>query len=355
MSQPSRKTLMVVSLIVIGVMVLGLSAALFSDLPTLGKTFHEIKVQPLLFALICTSIAYLSFTLSFNGLFVKTPYRIPFNKFFSIMFISYTINFIVSSGGWAGIALRAFLLKHHKVPYSVTIPLSFAQNMVFNLVLVCVSFGGMIYLREHPEVLGGGKEVLVFLFMMSLILVVALMLLVFFHSRFRRWFLRRLIGLGNWVNHWILRRRSDLQGLVKLRNSLETTIRILNKDWGQLLVVFFWVSMDWTFTALTLYFCFHAVGVHLPLGLLMLGFTVMFLTSNINPVPAGLGISEVALAGVFKLLGVKFELTLIAALLFRFIFFLIPLAVSTALYLDTIRSFLKSEEAIEVAVKNSQP
>jgi uncharacterized protein (TIRG00374 family) len=354
MTQPKRKTMMIVSLIVIGFMVLAFCAALFSDLPRLMDVFHHIHVESLLFALICTGIAYLAFTLSFNGLFEMTPYRVPFNKFFSIMFISYTINFIVSSGGWAGIALRAFLLRHEKVPYSVTIPISFAQNMVFNLVLSVVCFGGLIYLHEHPEFLGGSKEILVFLFMMGLIGVVVLLVLIFFNSRFRHWFLRTLIVLGNWVNHKVLGKKTNLQRLVKMRHNLETTIKFLHRGWIQLLVVLFWVSMDWTFTALTLFFCFRAVGVQLPLGLLMVGFTVMFLTSNINPVPAGLGISEVALAGVFKLLGVGFESTLIAALLFRFIFFLLPLAVSTALYLDTMRSFLKAEEAIEGAVKRSK-
>lgn len=84
----------------------------------------------------------------------------------------------------------------------------------------------------------------------------------------------------------------------------------------------------------------------------MMGFTVMFLTSTINPVPAGLGISESVLAWVFGNLGVPKEETLVAALLFRLVFFLLPMAVSTALYLDTMRSFFKSEKAIEGAVKH---
>jgi uncharacterized membrane protein YbhN (UPF0104 family) len=86
----------------------------------------------------------------------------------------------------------------------------------------------------------------------------------------------------------------------------------------------------------------------------MVGFTVMFLTSTINPVPAGLGISEFALAGTFRLLGVSFEQSLVAALLFRFVFFLLPLAASAALYLDTLVSFLKSEKAIEDAIKSAK-
>jgi uncharacterized protein (TIRG00374 family) len=344
---PNKKTLIVVSLFVVGIMVLALATAFMSDIPKLIDVFHHLQVDQMFFALLATGIAYLSFTLSFNALFEMTPYRIPFPKFFSIMFISATINFIVSSGGMSSIAIRSFLLKHEKVPYSVTIPLSFAQNMIFNLVLACVCFGGLIYLHEHPEFMGGANEVIIFFFMGGLILVVALMILIFFNSAFRRWFLRTLINAGNWFNHKILRKKSNIKRLVEIRNKLEETVAFLHQGWVQLIVVFFWVSMDWCFTALTLYFCFHAVGVNLPLGLLMVGFTVMFLSSNINPVPAGLGVSEALLAFVFNKLGVSFEKTLVAALLFRFVFFLIPLAVSTALYLDTMRSFLKVQEAEE--------
>ena len=343
MSQPNKKVLVIVSLFVVGIMVLGLAGALFSDFSKLLDIFHHIQVEPILFGLLCTGIAYLSFTLSFNGLFELTPYRIPFNKFFSIMFISYTINFIVSSGGWAGMAIRSFLLKHEKVPYSVTVPISFAQNMIFNLVLSFVCFGGLFYLERHPEFIGGGKQILIVLFMAGLLAVVGIMVLIFFHEKFRRFFLRQVLKAGNWVNHKILRKKTDNARLAEIRNKLETTIQFLHKGYLQLLVVFFWVSMDWLFTALTLYFCFKSVGVILPLGMLLVGFTVMFLTSTINPVPAGLGISEAALAGTFGLLGVGFEKTLVAALLFRFVFYLLPLAVSTALYLDTMRSFIKSQ------------
>ncbi len=354
MSQPNRKILVILSLFIVGFMVLALVMAFFTDIPKLLESVHQIQFLQLLFALLCTATAYLSFALSFRGLFQMTPHRVPFTRFFSIMFISYTINFIVSSGGWAGIAIRAFLLKHEKIPYSVTVPISFAQNMVFNLVLVCVSFGGLIFLREHPEFVGGSREVLVLLFMLGLIALVAGMLLLFFHGMLRKWFLKVMIQLGDWLGRTFLKKNTSHQRLVEIRDNLEKTIQFLHRDMVRLLGVFFWVSMDWFFTAMTLFFCFRAVGVSMPPGLLMLGFTVMFLTSTINPVPAGLGISEVALAGTFKLLGVGFEPTLVAALLFRLVFFLLPMAVSTMLYLPTMRAFLKSEEAIEGAVKHSK-
>ncbi len=354
MKQPNRKVLVILSFFIVGFMVLALVLAFKTDRTKLMDAFHHIQMVQMLFALACTGTAYTAFVLSFNGLFTMTPHRVPFNRFYSIMFISYTINFIASSGGWTGVMLRAYLLKFEKVPYSVTVPVSLAQNTVFNLVLACVSFGGLIFLREHPEFIGSEREVLVLLFMLGLAAVVAVMLLIFLNRRFRKWFLRRSIILGNWLGKTFLRKQTSYQRLVEIRNNMEKTMQFLHRDWWRLLGVLFWVVMDWVFTALTLYFCFRAVGVALPLGLLMVGFTVMFLTSTINPVPAGLGISEVALAGVFSRLGVDFEQTLAAALLFRFVFYLLPMAVSTALYLDTMRTFLKQEENIEGAIKSTR-
>ena len=124
---------------------------------------------------------------------------------------------------------------------------------------------------------------------------------------------------------------------------MEGAVKYLHQGWGSLAHVFFWVSMDWFFTSLTLFFCFQAAGVDLSFGLLLVAFAVMFLTSTANVVPAGLGVSEGSLAGVFSLLGVDVNQTLVAALLFRVIFFFIPLAISTGLYLDTMRTLWKNQ------------
>lgn len=210
MSHPNRKTMIIISLFVLGIMVIALSLSIFSDAHKLLDAIHHVHAEQALFALICTGIAYLAFTLSFNGLFEMTPYRVPFNRFFSIMFISYTINFIVSTGGWTGIALRSYLLRFEKIPYSVTVPLSFAQNLVFNLVLSGVCFGGLFFLHEHPEFIGGGREGIIVAFMAALLMVVGLMLLVFFHGGFRKIFLHLMIRMGSWLGKVIFRDRKSV-------------------------------------------------------------------------------------------------------------------------------------------------
>jgi len=354
-SHPHRPTQIVILLFIVGVMILGLVMLLFTDGRQLLKVIHHLDLLALVFAFCCMGGAYLSLGLSFSSIFKMAHHPVPFGRLFVITFISATFNYIISSGGMSTMAVRSFLLKHEKVPYSVSIPLSFAQNMIFNLVLSCVCLGGVIYLRNHQELIGPDKQIFVLIFMLGLIGVVALMVLFFFNKRFRRFFLKYLLRVIGWVKQRILRKKSTARDLKVMHDEMETSIKYLHKGWAKLLVVLFWVSMDWFSTALTLFFCFRAAGVHLSFGLLLVGFAVEFLTSTANVVPAGLGVTEGSLAGVFKLLGVEFNQALIAALLFRVIFFLIPLAVATVLYLDTMRTLWKSQVEHEKPLEPAYP
>ncbi len=337
----NKKTLVAASLILFGMMVLALAAALLTDFSKLGEVFRHLEWGPFLLALFSTGSAYLASALSFRVLFGLTPYRVPFSRFFPIMFISDTVNFIISSGGMSSIANRAFLLKQEKVPYSVSIPLSLVQNLVFNLVLSGVCLGGLAYLHGHPEMVGAPKQMALLSFMAGLLAVMAGMVLIFFHRGFRRWVLGQILRAGHGISRIISSAKIDDRQWEEALDQVESTLDILRQGRVQLLLVFFWVSLNWCLMALTFYFCFHAVGLDLHLGLLLVGFTVMFLSSNVNPVPAGLGVSESLLAFIFKLLGVGFEETLVAAILFRLVYYLIPLAISAVLYLDALRLLLK--------------
>jgi uncharacterized protein (TIRG00374 family) len=183
-------------------------------------------------------------------------------------------------------------------------------------------------------------QIFVFLFMMGLIGVVTLMVLVFFNAKFRRGFLRRLFQLVNQVSQRLFKKKPGSKEVLK---EIEISIKLLHQGWGRLLLVLLWVSLDWFMTALTLFFCFQAAGVHLTFGLLLVAFAVAFLTSTVNVVPAGLGVTEGSVAAVLKLLGKDFNQALVAYLLFRVIFNFIPLAIATVMYLDTMRSLWKSQ------------
>ena len=344
MKPTHQKVIVVISLVIAGLMVMVVAATLLSDFGKLREVFRHLELGPVFLALMTTGLAFLASALSFRVLFKITPYRIPFPKFFSIMFIADTMNYIISSAGMSSIAIRAFFLKQEKVPYSVSIPLTLAQNMIFNLVLSFVCMGGLVYLKGHPELVGGPNQTAILFFMAGLLLFVGVMIFIFFNRAFSRWVLKQVLGTGYWFRRNILRKKGPLQDFAEIQRVVESTVIFLKKGWIHLIAVFLFIAMNWCLMALTFYFCFHSVGVDLPLGLLLVGFTLMFLSSNVNPVPAGLGVSESLLAITFKMLGVGFEMTLVAALVFRLVYFLIPILISTALYLDRVRSFLRSSQ-----------
>ncbi|HVM31894.1 MAG TPA: lysylphosphatidylglycerol synthase transmembrane domain-containing protein [bacterium] len=343
MIHPSRKALFVVFFSLVGVMILALIAGFFTDGPKLLAVVHSLKTPSILLALGFMGLAYFALCMSFHSLFAITHYPIPVPRLFIITFISATFNYIISSGGMSTMAVRSYLLKQQKVPYSVSIPLSFAQNTIFNVVLSFVCLGGLLYLQTHHEFNGGPIQAMVWSFMAGLVGVVAVMVLVFFNKGFRRVALRALIQMGTWVSRRVFKKSLSPLRLWATRRKVEGAVKYLHQGWGRLAQVFFWVSMDWFFTSLTLFFCFQAAGLDLTFGLLLVAFAVMFLTSTANLVPAGLGVSEGSLVGVCSALGMDVNHTLVAALLFRVIFFFIPLAISTGLYLDTMRTLWKNQ------------
>lgn len=326
-----------------GVMFIALLVTFISDGRELARVFNQLKLSSIFLAILCMGAAYVALGLSFSAIFKMAHHRVPFPRLLSITFISATFNYIISSGGMSTMAVRSFLLKHEKVPYSVSIPLSFAQNMIFNLVLSVVCLGGVLYLHHHRELTSEGFQVVVILCLLGLIGVVASMMLVFFNKRFRDWFMKRIFSVMGWFTRQVLKKPSHPEKLREIREEVEVSIRYLHQGWARLFLVLLWVTLDWTFTALTLYFCFQAAGVELPSGLLLVAFAVEFLTSTINVVPAGLGVSEGSLSWVLKTFGYDFNQVLVAALLFRVIFFLLPLAIATGLYLDTMRTLWRSQ------------
>ncbi len=344
MKRSEHRTAYLLFFIFVGVVFFTLVTVAITDGPKLLTVINDLRMGPLVFALACMVTSYLSIALSFSGLFELTPHRIRFSTMFSITFVAATFNYVVSTAGVSSLAVRSYLFKQHKVPYSTTLPLSVAQSMITNLILALMCMGGLFYLNAHPERVGSfGQGVFwgVALLLAGLVLAVTV---AFFHKGCRTFLLDLGSRWGGALLARMARGRFPAERLKEIRQNLEDSIRLLHKGWIQLIVTSFWVAMDWTFTATTLYFCFQAVGVNLSLGLVLVGFSVAFLTSTVNFVPAGLGITEMAVSGTYMhLLNVEPEKAVVATIMFRIIYFLIPLAVSSALYLDTMKKAFKNK------------
>ena len=83
---------------------------------------------------------------------------------------------------------------------------------------------------------------------------------------------------------------------------------------------------------MVLYFAFRAVGVHISTGVLVAGFAVGMVTTLIPILPGGLGAMELAMTAVYSQMGIDWDAALMATLIYRVVYYLIPGIVSIFIY-----------------------
>jgi uncharacterized protein (TIRG00374 family) len=103
-----------------------------------------------------------------------------------------------------------------------------------------------------------------------------------------------------------------------------------------------WITFDWVLTSGILWAAFHSVSHPLPLGLVMVGFGVGLFISLVSFVPGGLGIMEGSMTAVFVSLGVPLHQAVVAVLIFRLTYHVIPLMVSVFLFHGVFRAARQS-------------
>jgi uncharacterized protein (TIRG00374 family) len=93
-----------------------------------------------------------------------------------------------------------------------------------------------------------------------------------------------------------------------------------------------YIGIDWFLMLATLYAAFACVEYPVPMHLVVIGFSTGVFLSVINLVPGGLGIMEGSMAAVFSSFGAPFETAVVATVIFRASYYVLPL-VLTLLFL----------------------
>ena len=90
----------------------------------------------------------------------------------------------------------------------------------------------------------------------------------------------------------------------------------------------FYILLDWVFTLLVLQTSFLAVGYPLPISYVIVGFALGMVLSLVSLIPGGLGIMEGGMAAIYVGLGVPLETAVVAILIFRVVYYVLPLLFS---------------------------
>jgi len=300
----------------------------FADAHKLWLTLTDADPWWLVGAALCGVGAYSAMSLSYYGIAVAAGAPIPFLDMLRITLVANTVNYLVSTGGLSGFAVRMYFFTRRGLSSGTAVLISFVQTFLTNIALMFFLLGGFLYLlRAHRLV---GADFLITVALLGLLgagAVVAGLLL--FHPKLRRRTLFWLGQAGHWVMYRLLPHRTPPRFRVwRLQRNIDRGVEFLLTRKRQMIGPVLYILLDWTFTLLILDAAFLVVNHPIRFSVLIIGFAVAIVFSFVSLIPGGLGVMEGSMAAVFAGFGVPFETAIVAALVFRFVYYVLPILVS---------------------------
>jgi len=318
-----------------------LALTLKADGEELLRTARSVRTVDLVVPLVLSFLSYAAMSRSYQGIAAAAGHRLPFGGWLRITFVSNTANYLVTSAGLSGFAVRMLLLAQHGVPSGRAVLISLVQTFLTNFTLLLFILGGFVSLvaRQH---LGG-----IFLFvattavvLFGATLVFVLVLAVRPELR-RRTLLRLTVTTHRLLSRIAPRRTPPRRRLARFQRNLNQGFDFLLSRKAHMVIPTFWILFDWVLTVGVLWAAFWVVDEPLPLSIVIMGFGVGLFFSLLSFIPAGIGIMEGSMAAVFSSLGVPLSRSLPAVVIFRLTYQVIPLVVSLFFFRGLVRHALR--------------
>jgi len=254
---------------------------------------------------------------------------ISFWSSFKISLLSCTLNYLMSVAGLSGVAAKVYLLSREDIPPSNTLSVSIIHGFLTNTIAVLFIYLGFFYLysqhqitERNQEVLGG--IVLLIAFLMTLVTIQTII-----HEGFRKkvWQIGFKAATAFCAKigkqHWIKRERAEV-----FFENFNGSLNMIMRNRAVLLTPASLALLDWIFMFLCLKFSFIAIDYQVNNKVLMVGFSVGLFMSLFSLTPASIGLMEGSMAGSFYLMGLDYEYSLLAILIYRIAYYYAPIAVS---------------------------
>lgn len=295
------------------------------------KVAAEASPWWVLAAFACTAGSFVTIALALREVLVMLGYRLPFPEVLGIALVSTTANYVVSSAGISGFALKAHLLRKRGVPYGITVTAAAVSSAIFYLVLAAIIGEGLVYLLLRRQ--GAGLPVLEGVAGLGAILLVAVPASLFFlHHEFRSRLAKKAFHWANLAVFTVSRTEIPREEFAEFEQQLAEGLARVRDNVRGLVLTIFYTCLDWGLCMLTLHCALKAVGVGVGVGTLSAGFTVGQAASLIPVLPGGIGAAEGGMTATFQALGVPWEPALVAVLLYRLAYYALPCLVSVFVF-----------------------
>ncbi len=295
------------------------------------KIWQTVQTRYLFLSLLSSVLIYVVMGLSLHEILRIMGRRVSVGAAIGIALVSTTVNYVVSSLGASGFALRAHLLNRRRVPFGMCVTASIVITVLLYFVLAVIILQGsvLMFFNSSATPVQLLKNFLLIVVMCAVCVIVTAFL---FNNELRYRWLRRSFRWMNRVLYHVFRALIPKGRYDDFMDQLDEGIDLIHRKKNKLTLTIIYVCADWLFTILVLFFAFRAVGVHIAAGVLVAGFAVGMATTLIPILPGGLGAMELAMTAVFAQMGIDWDAALMATLIYRIVYYVLPGIVSIFIY-----------------------
>lgn len=312
--------------------VLGLAAFgaifLFTDFRELWKVLAHANLWLLTLPILCMVASYLTMARSYQGIAVAAGCPVSLADMLKITFVANSMNYLVATGGLSGFAVRMYFFSRLGMASQTAVIVSLAQTFLTNFTLLAFVLVGFAYVFSS-HTLSGSALVASTIVLVLAIVAAAFAGLLLLHPRLRRRTLFWLAQSAYWIMHRVSPHRTPARTHIwRYQFNLNRGITFLLSRKRAMLAPLFYIVVDWFLTILILYTSFLTVRYTIEFAQVIVGFAVGIVLSFASLIPGGLGVMEGSMAAVFASMGVPFETAVVAVLLFRAAYYVLPLLIS---------------------------
>jgi uncharacterized protein (TIRG00374 family) len=179
------------------------------------------------------------------------------------------------------------------------------------------------------------RGVIVLVGLMTLILaaIAVTATTVIFSERWLSRVARLLTGIVRKLLH-----RDVSEALQRVERTLKQGVEVLRRQPLAVALVMALSWIDWFGSVIVLWLCFDALGEPVAFGVALTGYVIGMMAGLLSMVPGGALVQEGSMVGILVLLGAPFQQALLASILFRGVFFLLPYGVSILFYSHLMRA-----------------
>lgn len=300
----------------------------FADTDELWSVLTHANPWLLALPLLCMAASYVTMARSYQLISIAAGCPVPLVEMLKITFVANSMNYLVSTGGLSGFAVRMYFFTRLGIPSQTAVIISLAQTFLTNCMLLLFLLVGFAYVFTSHDLTGSALVVTLVLLVIFVIAAVLAALLLL-HARLRRRTLFRVSQAAHWVLHRVTPHRAPPRTHIwRYQFNLNRGIGFLLARRQAMVGPIVYIALDWLFTILILYTAFIAVQYAVAFSQVIVGFAVGIVLSFASLIPGGLGVMEGSMAAVFASMQVPFETAVVAVLIFRIVYYLLPLLIS---------------------------